>query len=315
MPLCCPDKVPVDCLWGRCLVEGCRQGTRHDEVGRSSSDDHPSTPSFPSLTPTDPHPCLVSTSQSGSYDIPRTFSSLTEGRRTSPSAMTESAAARTYPLRTTAGASHRSLCLHRQRTDHALATSFLSDEPHRELMRQCLDLSLQCEVSQTAFCVGSILVLPPPPLTSTPPTPISASKSLILSTGFSREPPRPNSHAESSAIVKFLGLPPSALADLLSQQEEPWDGWEKWSHEDVLRQADCYTTLEPCSVRTSGQPDCARLLAENQVRRVFVVRCSLSLSLAKMSSDIRLCPDMMTSGCSRAAGLCSVRGHAHLGGG
>lgn len=181
-------------------------------------------------------------------------------------------------------------------------------------MRQCLDLSLQCEVSQTAFCVGSILVLPPPPLTSTPPTPISASKPLILSTGFSREPPRLNSHAESSAIVKFLGLPPSALTDLLSQQEEPWDGWEKWSHEDVLRRADCYTTLEPCSVRTSGQPDCARLLAENQVRRVFVVRLSPSpYLLPEMSSDIRFCPNMITTGCSRATGLCSVRWHAHLG--
>jgi len=139
-------------------------------------------------------------------------------------------------------------------------------------MRRCLELSLECDVSPTAFCVGSLLVLPPPPLTSTSAAPLSAAPPLILSSGFSREPPRPTSHAESSAVIKFLGLSPSALRELLEQQLNRWDGWESWSHEDVLRRADCYTTLEPCSIRTSGQPDCARLLASNQVRRVFVVR-------------------------------------------
>lgn len=138
-------------------------------------------------------------------------------------------------------------------------------------MRQCLQLSLECEVSPTAFCVGSLLVLPLPPLTSTGAAP--STPPLVLSSGFSREPPRPTSHAESSAVIKFLGLSPSALRELLERQNagRRWDGWEAWSHEDVLRHADCYTTLEPCSIRTSGQPDCARLLAGNQVRRVFVV--------------------------------------------
>lgn len=148
------------------------------------------------------------------------------------------------------------------------------DEPHVSLMRRCLDLSLESEPSPTAFCVGSLLVLPPPPLTSTSASPSSSSAPLILSSGFSREPPRPTSHAESSALIKFLGLSPSTLGELLLEQspDARWEGSEGWSHEDVLRRADCYTTLEPCSIRTSGQPDCARLLATHQIRRVFVVR-------------------------------------------
>ena len=39
----------------------------------------------------------------------------------------------------------------------------------------------------------------------------------------------------------------------------------------MLERCDVYTTLEPCSVRTSGEPDCARLLARHRVKRVFVV--------------------------------------------
>ncbi|CED84750.1 Cytosine deaminase FCY1 and related enzymes [Phaffia rhodozyma] len=140
-----------------------------------------------------------------------------------------------------------------------------SDRVHLDHLRTCLELSLKCEVSPTAFCVGSILVLPSPPGKE------CSGPGLVLSTGYSREPPRPTSHAESSAVFKLLALSEDELCQLLNKQEgERWEGSETWSVEDLLKKADCYTTLEPCSVRTSGQPDCARLLAKYQVNRVFL---------------------------------------------
>ncbi|KAL7414544.1 hypothetical protein BDY24DRAFT_409349 [Mrakia frigida] len=155
-------------------------------------------------------------------------------------------ASREYPLRTT------------------------QDPLHLQNIRTCLDLSLECIVSPTAFCVGSTFVLPPPPSPS-PSASSSAQPGLLLSTGYSREPPHPTSHAESSALSKLLALSLGDLHSLLaSQTPSSWPGSETWSHQDVLERCDVYTTLEPCSVRTSGEPDCARLLARHRVKRVFV---------------------------------------------
>jgi pyrimidine deaminase RibD-like protein len=180
-------------------------------------------------------------------------------------------------------------------------------------MKQCLTLSLQSPVSPTAFCVGSILTFPSPSRSS-------SQAPSILSTGFSREPPNPTSHAESSAISKFLALPLASVhklilssSPLLTEAEKEEIG--RLTYEDVLKRADCYTTLEPCSVRTSGEPDCARLLARYGVKRVFVVRpvsvClpRLSLFFSVLSSDgpwliVGLWPS--TLGRERAGRLCPV---------
>ena len=39
---------------------------------------------------------------------------------------------------------------------------------------------------------------------------------------------------------------------------------------DLLREADCYTTLEPCSVRTSGLAPCADALVAAKIRRCII---------------------------------------------
>lgn len=151
-----------------------------------------------------------------------------------------------------------------------------SDPIHVRAIQECLELSQSCIVSPTAFCVGSTLVLPFPP-TETDQEGNTTSPSgppIVLSTGYSREPPRPTSHAESSAVAKFLSTPLPTLHALIHQASHGhWSVQtiQSWTHESILTRADCYTTLEPCSVRTSGEPDCARLLAKAQVRRVFVV--------------------------------------------
>lgn len=40
--------------------------------------------------------------------------------------------------------------------------------------------------------------------------------------------------------------------------------------EDLLRHADAYTTLEPCSVRTSGLPACADALIRAGIKRCII---------------------------------------------
>lgn len=151
----------------------------------------------------------------------------------------------------------------------------------------CLDLSLSCDVSPTAFCVGAIVVLPLPFQSSLSPSPSSTSSpqasfnSIVLSTGYSREAPDPSCHAESSAISKLVHLPPGHLSALI-RFHAPDHPLVDAPLEDVLLVCDVYTTLEPCSVRTSGKPDCATLLARHRVRRVFVV----SLSCALLSFDL-----------------------------
>jgi hypothetical protein len=99
-----------------------------------------------------------------------------------------------------------------------------SDPSHLALMRHCLDLTYKCEVSPTAFCVGSTLFLP---ISSQYYTPLSAhfpsyalpapsdtdtAKNdekartgpigLILGDGHSRQIPG-NTHAEANALTNF----------------------------------------------------------------------------------------------------------------
>jgi pyrimidine deaminase RibD-like protein len=84
----------------------------------------------------------------------------------------------------------------------------------------------------SAFCVGAVIVDP--------------STGKVLSTGYSRELPG-NTHAEACALDK---LPPTAL--------EAVDG------------ADMYTTMEPCSVRLSGNTPCVTRILGAGIKRVYV---------------------------------------------
>jgi pyrimidine deaminase RibD-like protein len=84
----------------------------------------------------------------------------------------------------------------------------------------------------SAFCVGAVIVDP--------------STGDVLSTGYSRELPG-NTHAEACALDK-LSL--SALGR--------------------VEGSDMYTTMEPCSVRLSGNTPCVTRILEAGIKRVYV---------------------------------------------
>jgi dolichyldiphosphatase len=93
-----------------------------------------------------------------------------------------------------------------------------------------LALADKCVPNQTAFCVGCVISFS-----------ASGKESAALATGYSRELPG-NTHAEESALAKLdsdTSLPAGAELDL-------------------------YTSMEPCSVRSSGNVPCVqRILAFN----------------------------------------------------
>jgi pyrimidine deaminase RibD-like protein len=103
-----------------------------------------------------------------------------------------------------------------------------------KLMTLALQQAEQCIPTSTAFCVGAVI--------SSPET------SDVLSTGYSREL-EGNTHAEANAIDK-----------LLNQQNE----------QDKLPGCDIYTTMEPCSVRLSGNVDCTKRILQAGIKRVFL---------------------------------------------
>lgn len=164
-------------------------------------------------------------------------------------------------------------------------------------MRHCLDSTYKCEVSPTAFCVGSTLFLP---ISSQYYTPLSAhfpsyalpapsdtdtAKNdekartgpigLILGDGYSRQIPG-NTHAEANALTNFR----ARYAQLSSLQSAT--GAEAASTaattgtdtlppiDKVLKNVTCYATMEPCSIRTSGGPSCALELVRAGVRAVYL---------------------------------------------
>jgi len=148
---------------------------------------------------------------------------------------------------------------------------------HIALMRYCLELTQQCVVSPTAFCVASCLFLPATsphyaalaahfqpfsvPSTSSSSTSSSSPSGLILADGYSRQIPG-NTHAEANALTNFQ----SRLLQLHSSAE----GRALPSKEAILRDTDCYATMEPCSIRTSGGPSCALELVKAGVRGVWL---------------------------------------------
>lgn len=110
----------------------------------------------------------------------------------------------------------------------------------------------------TAFCVGCVLVARYPSIASPP---------VILARGYSRELPG-NTHAEANALAKARDLSPERLSKMFpSAEEETPRGPDI---DDVLAHTDVYTTLEPCSVRTSGLAPCADALIAAKVPRCFI---------------------------------------------
>ncbi|SCU91502.1 LAFA_0F04148g1_1 [Lachancea sp. 'fantastica'] len=107
-------------------------------------------------------------------------------------------------------------------------------QPHRQFMELALQEAQKCGPTTTAFSVGAVLV----------------SGDRILATGHSRELPG-NTHAEQCALDKYFEA--TGLTHVPSGS--------------VL-----YTTMEPCSLRLSGQLPCVdRILAQDRnIRTVFV---------------------------------------------
>ncbi|QEU58148.1 Rib2/Pus9 [Kluyveromyces lactis] len=107
-------------------------------------------------------------------------------------------------------------------------------EPHRKYMELAIDEARNCGETQTAFNVGALLV----------------NGTDILSTGYSRELPG-NTHAEQCALDKYFTKSEGAKLP---------DG-------TII-----YTTMEPCSLRLSGNLPCVDRIIQTTgaIKTVFV---------------------------------------------
>ena len=131
------------------------------------------------------------------------------------------------------------------------------DSEHLAFMKIALDEAKKCMPTPTAFCVGCVIVVRVRSTTG-------VERKRILSTGFSREFDG-NTHAEANALAKARGRSLSELEEFFPEGIPSDGGIEK-----VLKGADVYTTLEPCSVRTSGLPSCAEALVNAQIGRCYI---------------------------------------------
>ncbi|KAI6119796.1 cytidine deaminase-like protein [Pisolithus croceorrhizus] len=157
-------------------------------------------------------------------------------------------------------------------------------------MLQALKEAGKCEPVQTAFCVGCVLVVRLPD-----------QAPVILSTGYSRELPG-NTHAEANALTKACFLSAADIATLFpSLSPTP-------TIDVLLALANVYTTLEPCSVRTSGLPPCTDALIQAKVKRCIIgvgepddfVKCEGARKLQEAGIEIVWLHDMQTE-CLAAA--------------
>ncbi|CAB4257205.1 similar to Saccharomyces cerevisiae YDL036C PUS9 Mitochondrial tRNA:pseudouridine synthase, catalyzes the formation of pseudouridine at position 32 in mitochondrial tRNAs [Maudiozyma barnettii] len=107
-------------------------------------------------------------------------------------------------------------------------------EPHRKYMELAIKEADKCGPTTTAFSVGAVIVNGP----------------SVLSTGYSREFPG-NTHAEQCALEKYF---------------------ERTGKRTVPPGSIIYTTMEPCSLRLSGNDPCVqRILAlDGNISTVFV---------------------------------------------
>ncbi|KAJ7581474.1 diaminohydroxyphosphoribosylamino-pyrimidine deaminase [Mycena floridula] len=124
-----------------------------------------------------------------------------------------------------------------------------NDEIHLNFLRMALAEAEKCEPTPTAFCVGCVLTARWPTETSEP---------VVIATGYSRELAG-NTHAEANALSKSRELNLSELFPAQTPQIE-----------QLLAVADVYTTMEPCSIRTSGLAPCADALLLAKVKRCYI---------------------------------------------
>lgn len=122
--------------------------------------------------------------------------------------------------------------------DSVFADSILPSEADQaKWMQLALQEAGKCTPTPSAFCVGAVIV---------------DASGQLLSTGYSREL-QGNTHAEANAIDKLVH---KCKDDSTAKAQ--------------LQGSDIYTTMEPCSVRLSGNVPCTRRILEAGLARVFL---------------------------------------------
>ena len=123
-----------------------------------------------------------------------------------------------------------------------------------ERMRVAASLAWRSNPVSNAYCVGCLLV--------------DRATDCIVATGFSREMAG-NTHAEEVALEKLTAS--TARAAGSSSSSSSIDSAAEASAPTPPPTYDMYTTMEPCSVRLSGNTTCAdRIIADGRIARVFV---------------------------------------------
>ncbi|GAA6061774.1 hypothetical protein JCM10212_001380 [Sporobolomyces blumeae] len=133
-------------------------------------------------------------------------------------------------------------------------TETTSDPIHVANMRLALSVAQQSTYVPTAFCVGCVL-------TTSPDNPTWPNRVLV--TGFSRELPG-NTHAEQCALDKV-----SSMREWNGVKLDDGRGGQD-ERERLLRGAVCYTTMEPCSQRLSGNVPCVERILETGIETIVV---------------------------------------------
>ncbi|KAF7778674.1 hypothetical protein Agabi119p4_3019 [Agaricus bisporus var. burnettii] len=129
------------------------------------------------------------------------------------------------------------------------------EEQHLHFLCQAIDEARKCQPTPTAFCVGCVITVK---------WPLTSTDTILLSSGYSRELIG-NTHAEANALSKARNLTKNQLQSLF-----PAASPAELSIDDILSHSDIYTTLEPCSVRTSGLAPCAKAIIAAKLSRCFI---------------------------------------------
>lgn len=128
-----------------------------------------------------------------------------------------------------------------------------------DMMNLALAEARKCEPKSTAFSVGCVLVI----------RPIKDAQPTILTTGYSREL-EGNTHAEVNALQKARRLTKDQISTLALPASIHDNTHEHPSINALLRISEVYTTMEPCSMRTSGLAPCADALIDAGVSRCVI---------------------------------------------
>jgi pyrimidine deaminase RibD-like protein len=104
----------------------------------------------------------------------------------------------------------------------------LSADRDRRYLREAVELAHYCPPSRSAYSVGAVIV---------------EADGTVLATGYSRETD-PYDHAEEAALAKLL------------------------PHDHRLAGATLYTSLEPCSARSSRPLSCTDLILATPISRI-----------------------------------------------